>query len=99
MKKLIFLVLFAGLVFVTCQNASALTINATSQKQEFSANDWIKVDIAIHGYNGGQINWTAHRPDNSVISGIIDQQIKSEKVTHQIIRDANDNEFGPWSIN
>ncbi len=99
MKKLIFLILFVGFVFATCQNASALTISAIPQKQEFSANDWIKVDIAIHGYNGGQISWTAHRPDNSVISGIIDQQIKSEKITHQIIRDANDNEFGPWSIN
>ncbi|HET7336463.1 MAG TPA: hypothetical protein VFJ23_01055 [Candidatus Nitrosotalea sp.] len=99
MKKLIFLILFVGLVFVTCQNASALTISAIPQKQEFSANDWIKIDIAIQGYNGGQISWTAHRPDNSVISGIIDQQIKSEKITHQIIRDANDNEFGPWSIN
>ncbi|MHB8601257.1 MAG: NHL repeat-containing protein [Nitrosotalea sp.] len=87
------------MAFVTCQNASALTINAIPQKQEFSANDWIKVDITIQGYNGGQINWVAHRPDNSVISGIIEQQIKSEKITHQIIRDANDNEFGPWSIN
>lgn len=99
MKKLIFLFPFVVLAFVTCQNASALTINAIPQKQEFSANDWIKVDITIQGYNGGQINWTAHRPDNSVISGIIEQQIKSEKITHQIIRDANDNEFGPWSIN
>ncbi len=98
MKKLIFLLLLV-LAFVTCQNASALTINAIPQKQEFSANDWIKVDITIQGYNGGQINWTAHRPDNSVISGVIEQQIKSEKITHQIIRDANDNEFGPWSIN
>jgi sugar lactone lactonase YvrE len=98
-NKLVLLFLSVALIFVTCQNASALTINAVPQKQEFGANDWIKVDIAIQGYNGGQINWIAHRPDNSVISGIIEQQIKSEKITHQIIRDANDNEFGPWTIN
>jgi len=98
-KKLVFLFLAVALIFVTCQNASASTINAVPQKQEFSANDWIKVNVTIHGYNGGQINWVAHRPDKSVISGIIEQQIKSEKITHQIIRDANDNEFGPWSIN
>lgn len=87
------------MAFVTYQNASATTINATPQKQEFGTNDWIKVNVTIQGYNGGQINWVAHRPDNSVISGIIEQQAKAEKITHQIIRDANDNEFGPWSIN
>jgi len=98
-KKLVFLFLSAALIFVTCQNASALTLSAIPQKQEFGANDWIKVNVTIHGYNGGQINWIAHRPDKSVISGIVEQSIKSEKITHQIIRDANDNEFGPWSIN
>ncbi len=99
MKKLILLLPLIVLAFVTCQNANALTINAIPQKQEFGANEWIKVNITIQGYNGGQINWIAHRPDNSIISGIMDQQIKSEKAIHQIVRDANDNEFGPWSIN
>jgi 6-bladed beta-propeller/NHL repeat len=99
MKKLIPLFLFVILMFVTCQNASALTINATPQKQEFGSNDWIKINLTIQGYNGGQINWTAHRPDNSIISGTVDSQIRSGTAVHQIIRDARDNEFGPWSIN
>ena len=99
MKKLIPLFLFVILVFVTYQNASAYTITATPQQQEFSANDWIKINLAISGYEGGSVKWVAHRPDNSTISGIVDTQIKGGQTVHQIIRDAFDNEFGPWSIN
>ena len=99
MKKLIPLFLFAILVFVTYQNANALTISATPQKQEFGPNEWIKVDLEIQGYTGGDIKWVAHRPDNSIINGTVIQQVKSGHVMHQIIRDASDNEFGPWSIN
>ncbi|MDE1770117.1 MAG: 6-bladed beta-propeller [Thaumarchaeota archaeon] len=99
MKILVPLFLFATLVFVTWQNASAFTIDAVPEKQEFGPNDWIKVDLNIHGYNGGPINWVAHRPDNSVISGTVDQQVRFEKAIHTIIRDAFDKEFGPWSIN
>ncbi|MGI0061635.1 MAG: hypothetical protein ACREBA_04195, partial [Nitrosotalea sp.] len=99
MEKLILLFLLVALPFVVYQDASALTINAVPEKQEFGANEWIKVNVTIQGYNGGQVNWIAHKPDNSTISGTLDQQIKSGKAIHQIIRDANDNEFGPWSIN
>ncbi len=99
MKKLILPIVLATLVFVTCQNASATTISVIPEKQEFEANEWIKIDLTIQGYNGGQINWVAHRPDNSIISGSLDQQSQSGKIMHQIIRDAGDNEFGPWSIN
>ncbi|MDR3781717.1 MAG: 6-bladed beta-propeller [Candidatus Nitrosotalea sp.] len=99
MKKLIPLFLFMILVFITCQNASAFTLSAVPQKQNFTANDWIKINLAIDGYDGGNINWVAHRPDNSVLSGAVDSQLKFGKTVHQIIRDASDNEFGPWSIN
>ncbi|SMH72119.1 NHL repeat-containing protein [Candidatus Nitrosotalea okcheonensis] len=99
MEKLIFLFVLVTLPFVVYQDASALTINAVPEKQEFGANDWIKVNVTIQGYNGGQVNWVAHRPDNSTISGVLDQQIRSGKAIHQIIRSANDNEFGPWLIN
>ena len=99
MKILIPLFLFVILVFITCQNASAFTISAVPQKQNFTANDWIKINLAIQGYDGGTINWIAHRPDNSVISGTVDSQLKFGATVHQIIRDAYDNEFGPWSIN
>ncbi|MDE1839730.1 MAG: hypothetical protein KGH87_07410 [Thaumarchaeota archaeon] len=99
MEKLILLFVLVALSFVVYQDASALTINAIPEKQEFGANDWIKVNVTIQGYNGGQVNWVAHKPDNSTISGVLDQQIKSGKAIHQIVRSADDNEFGPWSIN
>lgn len=98
MKKLIPLFLFVVLVFVTYQNASALTINAIPQKQEFGPNEWIKVDLEIQGYTGGDIKWVAHRPDNSITSGTVLQQVKAGKAMHEIVRDAYDKEFGPWSI-
>ncbi|MDE1845267.1 MAG: hypothetical protein KGI10_08075 [Thaumarchaeota archaeon] len=99
MKKLIYLLLIVILAFVTCQNVSAITIDATPQQQEFGPNDWIKVNLLIHGYNGGPIKWTAHRPDNSIISGTLDTGIKAGAILHQIVRNAFDNEFGTWSIN
>ncbi len=99
MEKLILLFLLVALPFVVYQDASALTINAIPEKQEFGANEWIKVNVTIHGYNGGQVSWIAHKPDGSTTSGTLEQQLKSEKTVHQIIRDANDNEFGLWSIN
>ncbi|MDH2907803.1 MAG: hypothetical protein PXX83_06905 [Candidatus Nitrosotalea sp.] len=99
MEKLILLFVLVALSFVAHQDASALTINAVPEKQEFGANDWIKVNVTIQGYNGGQVNWVAHKPDNSIISGVLDQQIRSGKAIHQIVRSADDNEFGPWSIN
>ena len=99
MEKLIYLFLLVVLPFVVHQDASALTISAIPVKQEFGANEWIKVNVTIQGYNGGQVNWIAHKPDNSTISGILDQQIRSGKAIHQIIRSASDNEFGAWSIN
>jgi sugar lactone lactonase YvrE len=98
-KKLAILIILGAFVFITCQNASATTITAVPEKLEFGTNDWIKVDLSIQGYNGGQVNWIAHRPDNSVISGVIMEQSQPQKIVHQIIRDANDNEFGLWSIN
>jgi uncharacterized protein YjiK len=99
LKKLVPLFLVIILVYVTCQNASAYTISAIPQQQEFGANDWIKINLDISGYNGGPINWVAHRPDNSTISGIVDSQVRGEQTVHQIERSAFDNEFGPWSIN
>ena len=98
MRKIISLFLFIViLVFFTYQEANAITISASPQKPEFGPNDWIKINLKIDGYNGGPISWIAHRPDNSVTSGIINQ-ISKENVVHQIIRDASDNQFGIWTI-
>ncbi|MDE1842483.1 MAG: 6-bladed beta-propeller [Thaumarchaeota archaeon] len=98
MKRLALLFIIGVMIFVTSQNANAITITAIPEKQEFGPNDWIKIDLSIQGYNGGQINWTAHRPGNSIISGVIADQSQPQKIVHQIIRDANDNEFGSWII-
>ncbi len=98
MKNLVLLVILGFIVFFTFQNANAITMTAVPEKQEFGANEWIKVYLAIQGYSGGQINWVAHRPDNSIISGVVTDQFKPQKIVHQIIRDANDNQFGSWTI-
>jgi len=98
-KKLIYLLPIAVLAFVTFHNASAVSIDVTPQEEEFGPNDWIKVSLLVHGYNGGPIKWTAHRPDNSTISGMLDTGIRSGAAVHQIVRSAFDNEFGTWSIN
>ena len=98
MKKIIIIALSLFLSFFAYQEASALSITAVTQQEEFGPNDWIKVNLGIHEYNGGPVKWTAHRPDNSVISGTIDV-INQGIAVHQIVRDAWDNEFGPWSIN
>lgn len=98
MKELVLLAALAAAAFLTCQNASAITISAVPEKQEFGPNDWIKVDLTVQGYNGGPINWTIHRPDNSITSGALDQQVKADKIMHQIVRDAGDKEFGTWTI-
>ena len=99
MKKIILLIaLVVVLSFFSYQKANALSITALPQQEEFGPNDWIKVNLGIHEYNGGPVKWIAHRPDNSTISGTVDV-INQGNAVHQIVRDAWDNEFGPWSIN
>src|SRR5574341_392386 len=87
-----------ALIFLIPHNADALTITATPQKTNFEPNDWIRIDLSIDGYLGGVIDWIAHRPDNSTISGSL-ENLRDGKITHQIRRSAYDNDFGNWSIN
>jgi sugar lactone lactonase YvrE len=89
--------LFLVLIFLIPHEAHAITIDAVPESIDFGPNDNIRVDLNIHGYDMGPILWVAHRPDNSTISGSLDQ-FKGGKVTHQIIRNAFDNYFGIWSI-
>lgn len=99
MRKIILLLIFAiSVIFITCQQANAITITATPQTPVFGPNDWILVNLKIQGYNGGPIAWIAHRPDNSTISGNL-TQVKGGSVVQQIVRNAFDNYFGNWSIN
>ncbi len=97
MKKIILLLIVSFLTLVTYHEAYAITITAIPQEESFGPNDWITIDLKIQGYNGGPIKWTAHRPDNTIQSGTI-QQALSGITHHQIIRDAWDNQFGTWVI-
>ncbi len=98
-KKIIFLLIFAvSIIFVSHQQAYAITITATPQSPAFGPNDWIVVNLKIQGYNGGAVSWVAHRPDNSIISGNLTQIKSNGIITQQIIRNAFDNYFGNWSI-
>jgi sugar lactone lactonase YvrE len=83
---------------VSYQEANAITIIATPESPSFGPNQWIIIHLDIQGYNGGPINWVAHRPDGSTISGTINQIIGGKSAVHEIVRDAFDNYFGTWSI-
>lgn len=99
MRKIILLFIFAiSAIFITYQQANAITITATPQTPAFGPNDPIFVNLKIQGYNGGPISWIAHRPDNSTISGNLTQVKGDGSAVQQIIRNAFDNYFGNWSI-
>jgi predicted secreted protein with PEFG-CTERM motif len=105
-RKIILLLIFAiSVIFITCQQANAITITttpinitATPQTPAFGPNDPIFVNLKIQGYNGGPIAWIAHRPDNSTISGNLSQIRGDGTAVQQIVRNAFDNYFGNWSI-
>ena len=78
------------------QKAGAVSIIATPKTPDFGPNDWIVVHIKINGYNGGSLSWTALRPDNSTISGVLKQVKPDGTITQQIVRNAFDNYFGKW---
>ena len=98
MRNITIMLAIVFLAFVTYHEANAITISAIPQEESFGPNDWITIDLKIQGYNGGPIKWTAHKPDNTIQTGTIDQ-ISSGVTRHQIIRDAFDNQFGTWTIN
>ena len=91
---IIFLVIASLLI---PQNSYAISISASPRTAHFGPNDWIMVDLAITGYVGGNVNWIAHRPNNSTISGSL-ENLQDGKIAHQIKRSAIDNDFGNWSI-
>ncbi len=100
MRKTIFLlVIIAAVIFISYQQADAVTISAVPKSSVFGPNDWIIVNIKIQGFHGGPVSWIAHRPDNSTISGNLTQVKSDGTFTQQIVRNAFDNYFGNWSIN
>ncbi len=100
MEKIIFVLAMISLaIFVSYQEVEAVTLSAIPKSPTFGPNDWITMNIAIQGYHGGPVSWTAHRPDNSTISGNLTQIRPDGTATQQIVRNAYDNYFGNWSIN
>ena len=97
MKIILFVGIIVALIFLIPQYADAVTITATPRTVHFGPNDWLYIDLKIDGYVGGTMNWTAHRPDNSMLSGSL-EQFASGKKTHLINRNAFDNYFGNWTI-
>ncbi len=94
MKILFFLIFFS---FIIPQIAYGSEISAIAEKELFGPNDWIKIFVDIDGYSGGVVSWNATQPDGTVVSGSL-ASLKASKVTHTIIRNAFDNQFGHWKI-
>ena len=98
MKKSPLVAILVLVVFLGCHQAYAISITATPKTQTFGPNDWIIVNAKVQGYHGGPLQWTAHRPDNSTVSGNLTGIKPDGSVTQQIVRTAFDNLFGNWTI-
>jgi len=96
MKNWFFFLFLFG-IFFTFQEAYAIEIIATPQKDPFGPNDWIQIDLEVDGYSGGVVEWSATKPDGSTISGEF-SGLRASKKIHSITRDAFDNQFGTWTI-
>ena len=94
MKILYFLIFFS---FIIPQIAYGSEISAIAEKELFGPNDWIKIFVDIDDYSGGVVRWNAIQPDGTTISGTL-PSLQASKVTHTIVRNAFDNQFGHWKI-
>lgn len=88
--SLVLLAFIPGLAF-------GLEITATPQQNSFGPNDWIVVNLQINGYQGGDVKWTAHKPDGTTNSGTL-SSFQASKQTHSISRTAFDGQFGEWTL-
>ena len=95
MKLLIFTVLMTFLIIP--QVAYGSEILAEPEKPLFGPNEWIKIFIEIDGYSGGSVEWSAMTPDGTSIDGFF-PNLRASKITHTIIRNAFDGQFGTWKI-
>lgn len=96
MKILLFLIFFS---FIIPPIAYGYEISAVPEKEIFGPNDWIRIYLHIDGYSSGPVNWNATQPDGSSISGSLTNiSFTESKITHTIIRNAFDNQFGHWKI-
>jgi len=94
---LVYLIGLISFVIIFTQYAYAIEIITVPEKDPFGPNDSISISVEIDGYQGGNVEWIAHKPDGSSDSGVL-TALKGGKKTHVIGRTAFDNQFGTWSI-
>ena len=83
-------------LFIT-QTAYASEITAEPETVVVGPNDWIRIFVKIDGYSGGKVDWNVIKPDGTTESGYF-TNIQASQVTHTIVRNAHDNQFGEWEI-
>jgi sugar lactone lactonase YvrE len=83
--------------FFIMENAYAIEINISPEKDPFGPNDSLSILIEVVDYQGGNVKWVANKPDGSSDSGEL-TAIKGGKKNHVIARNAYDGQFGKWSI-
>ena len=86
------LFLFA-MIFLIPQYVHA---SITAEPRTDSLRNSIIVDIAIDEYAGGSVDWVAHLPDNSTLTGTIDNLVDG-KASHKIPIGSS-SQYGRWSI-
>lgn len=84
-------------VFFVPTSAFASEIYLNPESNTVGPNDWIKVLINIDGYSGGDVSWSATKPDGTISEGKL-SNLKASKATHTITRNAFDHQFGTWTI-
>lgn len=89
--------MLASILFFLPQDAYGINISTIPATNNFGPNDWIQIMLEIDGYIGGEVEWTAHKPDGSTDSGLLGNFVAGKK-THSIPRNAYDNQFGTWSV-
>ncbi len=95
-KNWLFLTIILCIFFVF-QEADAIEIIATPEKDPFGPNDWIQIDVKIDDYTGGVVDWNGTKPDGGIISGEL-SNFDALHTLHTITRNAFDNQFGTWKI-
>lgn len=97
MKVLVYLIAVLSVVIIFTQYAYAIEIITTPEKDPFGPNDSLSISVEIVDYQGGHVEWIAHKPDGSSDSGVL-TALKGGKKVHSISRTAFDSQFGTWSI-
>ncbi len=93
----LFLIFLLAFGIIISQNAFAVEIVAEPEHEIVGPNDWLRIFVKINGYSGGKIDWSLIKPDGTSESGYF-ENIQASKVTHTIVRDAFDHQFGIWQI-